>query len=66
MNHSSSSLLSAFVPLLPFMVLAFTGILATAMTLPVIPRHVHDALGQGTTMVGVAMGSQFTTLCTSA
>jgi MFS family permease len=61
MKNNSNSLFSAFVPLLPFMVLVFAGILATAMMLPVIPRHVHDALGQGTTMVGVVMGSQFVT-----
>ncbi|RYY63246.1 MAG: MFS transporter, partial [Comamonadaceae bacterium] len=29
------------------------------MALPVVPRHVHDALGQGTLMVGVVMGAQF-------
>lgn len=59
MKNNSSSLFSAFVPLLPFMAVVFAGILATGMTLPVIPRHVHDALGQGTTMVGVVMGAQF-------
>jgi MFS family permease len=59
MKNNSSSLFSAFVPLLPFMAVVFAGILATGMTLPVIPRHVHDVLGQGTTMVGVVMGAQF-------
>ncbi|MEJ5992213.1 arabinose transporter [Ramlibacter sp. PS3R-8] len=59
MKNDSNSLFSAFGPLLPFMAVVFFGILATAMTLPVIPRHVHDALGQGTTMVGVVMGVQF-------
>jgi MFS family permease len=29
------------------------------LALPVVPRHVHDALGQGTVVVGVVMGSQY-------
>jgi MFS family permease len=29
------------------------------MALPVVPRHVHDTLGQGTVMVGIVMGAQF-------
>jgi MFS family permease len=56
---ASNSLWSAFLPLLPFMLAVFVGFLATGMALPVIPRHVHDTLGQGTVMVGVVMGSQY-------
>ncbi|MDE2605929.1 MAG: MFS transporter [Burkholderiales bacterium] len=41
------------------MLAVFVGFLATGMALPVIPRHVHDTLGQGTVMVGVVMGSQY-------
>jgi MFS family permease len=55
----SSSLWSAFVPLLPLILAVFVGFLAIGMVLPVIPRHVHDVLGQGTAMVGVVMGSQY-------
>lgn len=55
----SSSLWSAFFPLLPFMLTVFVGLFATGMALPVIPRHVQDTLGQGTVMVGVVMGAQY-------
>jgi MFS family permease len=54
-----SSLWSAFGPLLPFMLAVFIGFLAMGMALPVVPRHVHDALGQGTVVVGFVMGSQY-------
>ena len=54
-----SSLWSAFGPLLPFMLAVFVGFLAMGMALPVVPRHVHDALGQGTVVVGFVMGSQY-------
>ena len=66
MSHSvpraprpSTSLWSAFLPLLPFMLAVFVGFLAMGMVLPVVPRHVQDALGQGTVMVGVVMGVQY-------
>lgn len=55
----SDSLWSAFLPLLPFMVIVLLGLMATGMALPVVPRHVHDALGQGTVMVGFVMGAQY-------
>lgn len=55
----SDSLWSAFLPLVPFMVIVFMGLMATGMALPVVPRHVHDALGQGTVMVGFVMGAQY-------
>jgi len=54
-----SSLWSAFLPLLPFMGAVFLGFVGMGMALPVVPRHVHDALGQGTVMVGLVMGSQY-------
>lgn len=54
-----NSLWSAFAPLLPFMLAVFDGSLAMGMALPVVPRHVHDALGQGTVMVGLVMGCQY-------
>jgi MFS family permease len=56
---ASHSLFSAFVPLLPFMLTVFVGFLAMGMALPVVPRHVHDTLGQGTVVVGIVMGSQY-------
>jgi MFS family permease len=54
-----NSLWSAFLPLLPFMLTVFVGFLAMGMALPVVPRHVHETLGQGTAIVGVVMGSQY-------
>ena len=56
---ASDSLWSAFFPLLPVMATMFIGFVAMGMALPVVPRHVHDVLGQGTVMVGVVMGSQY-------
>lgn len=56
---ASDSLWSAFGPLLPFMAIMFIGFVAMGMALPVVPRHVHDVLGQGTVVVGVVMGSQY-------
>ena len=57
----SNSLFSAFLPLLPLMLVVFTGYFAMGMALPVLPRHVHDTLGHGTLLVGVVMGAQFIT-----
>jgi MFS family permease len=54
-----NSLWAAFFPLLPFMLTTFVGFVATGMTLSVVPRHVHDTLGQGTVMIGVVMGIQY-------
>ena len=56
---SGDSLWSAFLPLLPFMATVFAGFFAMGMALPVLPRHVHDTLGQGPVIVGVVMGSQY-------
>lgn len=56
---TGNSLWSVFVPLLPFMLAVFGGFLALGMALPVLPRHVHDVLGQGTVMIGVVMGLQY-------
>ena len=54
-----NSLWAAFVPLLPYMLTVFVGFIAMGMALPVVPRHVHDTLGQGTVMVGFVMGCQY-------
>jgi MFS family permease len=55
----SNSLWSAFLPLLPLMLAVFDAFVGAGMALPVVPRHVHDALGQGTVMVGFVMGAQY-------
>lgn len=41
------------------MAVVFFGLFATGMALPVLPRYVHDTLGQGTVMVGLVMGCQY-------
>ncbi len=56
---AGASLFSAFVPLLPLMAVVFLGYFAMGMALPVVPRHVHDTLAQGTVMVGLVMGAQY-------
>src|SRR3954471_14970882 len=56
---AGASLWSAFLPLLPFMLTVFVGFFAMGMALPVVPRHVHDTLGQGTVTVGFVMGAQY-------
>ena len=56
---SGDSLWSAFLPLVPFMAAVFAGFFAMGIALPVLPRHVHDTLGQGTVVVGFVMGSQY-------
>ena len=55
----TASLWSAFLPLLPFMLTVFVAFFASGMALPVLPRHVHETLGQGTVTVGIVMGSQY-------
>jgi MFS family permease len=56
---ASNSIWTAFLPLLPLMLTVFVGFLAMGIALPVVPRHVHDVLGQGTVVVGLVMGSQY-------
>jgi MFS family permease len=56
---SGHSLWIAFLPLLSLMLAVFVAFFATGMALPVLPRHVHDTLGQGTVVVGFVMGSQY-------
>ena len=49
----------AHLMLLPCLLAVFSGYLALGMALPVVPRHVHETLGQGPVVVGVVMGAQF-------
>ena len=42
--------------LLPFSLIIFLGYSAVGIPIATLPLHVHDALGYGTTMVGVVMG----------
>jgi MFS family permease len=45
--------------LLPIMAVVLTGFLVIGLALPVLPLHVHQGLGLGTFVVGLATGSQF-------
>lgn len=57
----SSSLFSAFIPLLPIILAVFAGYFAMGMALPVVPYYVHDTLGMSTVVVGGVMGAQYLT-----
>src|SRR4051812_35437267 len=48
-----------FVTLLPIMGVVFVAFLVIGLALPVLPLHVHQALGFGTFTVGLVTGSQF-------
>lgn len=43
----------------PIMATVFISFMVIGMALPVLPLHVHDVLGYGPFMVGVAAGGQF-------
>lgn len=48
-----------FLKLLPITLAVFVGFLSIGMQLPVLPLHLHDALGMGPLVVGLVIGSQF-------
>lgn len=45
--------------LLPLVLTVFIGFLTIGMQLPVLPLHLHDTLGMGTLVIGLAVGAQF-------
>jgi MFS family permease len=45
--------------LLPIMGVVFVAFLVIGIAMPVLPLHVHDAMGFGTFVVGLVAGSQF-------
>src|SRR5882757_7370032 len=47
--------------LLPIMGAVFVAFLVIGMAMPVLPLHVHEALGLSTFIVGLVAGSQFAT-----
>jgi MFS family permease len=68
MEHSKSTavapeMVSAPGPLLgaliPVMAAVFVAFLVIGMALPVLPLHVHQGLGLGSSIVGLVAGSQF-------
>jgi MFS family permease len=55
-SESPPSVVTALAPL---MIAVLVGFLVIGAALPVLPLHVHDALGFGPAMVGVVAGCQF-------
>jgi MFS family permease len=51
---------SVVAALLPIMGAVFVAFLVTGLAMPVLPLHVHEALGLGTFVVGLVAGCQFT------
>ncbi|WP_232532908.1 MFS transporter [Ramlibacter pinisoli] len=58
-HAAGDTLWSAFRPLLPLMAAVYASFFAAGMALPVLPRHLHDTLGQGPLWVGIVMGAQY-------
>ncbi len=50
---------NVFLKLLPITLAVFIGFLTIGLPLPVLPLHLHDALGIGTLVVGLVIGTQF-------
>ncbi len=50
---------NVFLKLLPITLAVFIGFLTIGLPLPVLPLHLHDALGMGTLVVGMVIGTQF-------
>ncbi|WP_291783492.1 MFS transporter [Luteibacter sp.] len=45
--------------LIPLTLAVFVGFLTIGISLPVLPVHIHETLGLGTTVVGAVIGIQF-------
>ena len=50
---------NALSRLLPIALAVFVGFLTIGLPLPILPLHLHDALGMGTLAVGIVVGAQF-------
>ena len=50
---------NVFIKLQPITLAVFIGFLTIGLPLPVLPLHLHDALGMGTLVVGLVIGTQF-------
>jgi len=57
MNRETSQ--GSVAALIPIMGVVFIAFLIIGMAMPVLPLHVHQGLGLGTFIVGLAAGSQF-------
>lgn len=51
--------INVFLKLAPITVAVFIAFLTIGMQLPVLPLHLHNTLGMGTTVVGLVIGAQF-------
>jgi MFS family permease len=56
-DHQAQS--SVVAALLPIMAAVFVAFLVTGLALPVLPLHIHQGLGLGAFVVGLAAGAQF-------
>jgi len=50
---------SVFAVLLPISLSVFISFLALGVIMPVLPLHIHNALGMSNLVVGIAAGAQF-------
>jgi MFS family permease len=50
---------NVFLKLAPLTLAVFIAFLTIGIQLPVLPLHLHDALGMGPTVVGLVVGAQF-------
>ena len=57
--RNTSSAQARWAALLPIIGAVFAAFLVIGMAMPVLPLHVHEGLGLGTSVVGLVAGSQF-------
>jgi MFS family permease len=57
--HASRKQAASSMALLPIMAAVFMAFAVIGLAIPVLPLHVHQGLGLGTSMVGLVAGSQF-------
>ena len=57
--RNTSSAQARWAVLLPIIGAVFAAFLVIGMAMPVLPLHVHEGLGLGTSIVGLVAGSQF-------
>jgi len=55
----SAAVKNVFLKMLPIALTVFVGFLTIGLPLPVLPLHLHYALGMSNLVVGIAIGSQF-------
>lgn len=58
-STSAPAGVNVFLKLAPIALAVFIAFLTIGIQLPVLPLHLHDALGMGPTVVGLVIGAQF-------